>query len=354
MSRLSKRRLGGTSLSLSTLGFGGAPLGGFRSDADDDQSDATLTMALNCGINYFDTAPLYGYGRSEHRLGQVLRRVPRGAYAISSKVGRYLRSIKPGEDTKDLMQGGLPFRPVFDYTYDGVMRSFEQTVHRLGIGQIDLMLIHDVDPAGQGGDYAAQCRFEECLEGAIPALTELKRAGDIKAFGVGMGDNKWCLRFLRAADIDCVMTAGRYSLVDQSAIEELLPECALRGVSVLMAGPFNSGILATGSKPGALYRYRAAPPEILQKVTAIKAVCDTHNVNIMAAALRFPLGHYAVCSVVAGADAPEMVRLNTALMDTQIPDQLWIDLKSKSLLDHRCPTAELSSTLVETDERGLN
>ena len=338
MSVLPKRRLGETPLRVSTLGFGGAPLGGFRSDVDDRESDATMNAALQRGITYFDTAPLYGYGRSEHRLGRVLRNLPRDDFVLSTKVGRYLKPLRQGEDASDLRSGGLPFRPVFDYSYDGTMRAYEQSVARLGLSRIDILLIHDVAPDTHGKDTEAQRRFEECLKGAVPALTELRKAGDIKAFGVGLNDTEWCVRFIENADVDCVMAASGYTLLDQTALDHLLPACASRNISLLIGGPYNSGILATGPVPTALYRYQQAPQEIITRTGRIQAVCSSHGVALQAAALQFALGHPSVCSVVAGASKKERVEANIAHMTREIPHRLWDDLKLEGLMDARCPT----------------
>ena len=203
---------------------------------------------------------------------------------------------------------------------------------------IDILLIHDVNPLSQGSELEAQRCFEECMRGAVPALTELRNAGDIKAFGVGLSNTDWCVRFIENADVDCVMAASGYTLLAQTALDRLLPACASRNISLMIGGPYNSGILATGPVPGALYKYEEASPQILARTGAIRAVCRSHGVPLQAAALQFALGHPSVCSVVAGASTPGMVEANVAYMTTEIPHRLWDDLKSEGLLDARCPT----------------
>ncbi|WP_136660909.1 aldo/keto reductase [Nitratireductor sp. XY-223] len=337
MSVLHKRRLGNTRLEVSTLGFGGAPLGGFRSCSNDAVADSTVETAFENGITYFDTAPYYGYGRSEHRLGHILRRKRREQFVLSTKVGRHLLPLRRGENTSDLLDGGLSFRPAFDYTYEGVMRAYEQSVARLGVGRLDILLIHDVEPSTHGSEAAAEERYRECMAGAIPALEELRKAGDISAFGVGMNQTDWCQRFVESTDLDCAMIAGRYTLLDQQALDGLLPACERRGVSLIVGGPFNSGILATGPKAGALFHYQNADQGVLNKTCEIQAVCEANGVPLQAAALQFALGHPAIASVVAGSSTPENVEGNIANMTAAIPARLWDDLKSEKLVDARCP-----------------
>jgi D-threo-aldose 1-dehydrogenase len=349
MGGLARRRLGRTGLEVSVLGFGGAPLGGFRATVDEEGADATLRAALASGVTYFDTAPLYGYGRSELRLGHFLRNIARDGWVISTKVGRYLRPLRAIDSTDGAMTGGLPFRPVFDYSYDGVMRAFEQSQSRLGLARVDVLLIHDPDAATHGGPEGADQRFRDCMAGAVPALEELRAAGDIAAWGVGTADLDQSLRFLRNTSLDCVMSAGSYTLLDQSALAALLPECAHRNTAVLMAGPFNSGILATGAVPGAMYRYGPADESILQRTAAIQRICTAHRVPLRAAALQFPLGHPAVASVVAGASSAGMSDANAADIARAVDPALWSDLLSAGLIDARCP---LPSS-PQTDSRAI-
>ena len=340
---LARRSVGKTALQVSVLGFGGAPLGGFRSDVDDKISDATIATALASGISYFDTAPFYGYGRSEQRLGRVLSRRPEGSFVLSSKVGRVLEKLAPGEDTTHLRQGGRPYRPRFDYSYDGAIKSWEQSKKRLNLERIDLLYIHDVDNKTHVSDDAVRRRFDECLKGAIPALRDLREAGEISAFGVGLNETRWCKEFLKYTDIDCIMTGGLYTLLDQDALDDLLPLCERRQTSLIVGGPYNSGILATGAVAGAQYYYEAASSKILNRVRRMQAICDRHGVSLQAAALNFPLGHPAVSSVVAGATRSASVTENFRHLNAFIPDTFWQALKAENLINETAPTPQRAS-----------
>lgn len=331
------RQIGQSQVFVSTLGFGGAPLGGFRSDANEEKASETIRAAVHGGITYFDTAPYYGYGRSEHRCGHTLRQLPRNDYVISTKVGRRLVALKPGEIHNGRQKGGLPFRIEFDYSYDGVMRSWEQSVARLGLGQIDLLLIHDFDGKTHGSEAAAGRAFDECLNGAVKALEELKSCGEIKAFGAGLGQIGWACRFLEETDADCIMITGGYTLLDQSALTKLLPLCQEKGASLLVGGPFNSGILAKGPVPGALYYYQEPSAEILEKTRHIQEIGNKYQIPLPAAALAFPLAHPAVASVVAGSGSPHSVRENLEFIKMNLPDAYWQDLRRSGLIHEDAP-----------------
>jgi D-threo-aldose 1-dehydrogenase len=326
--RAEVRQLGESQVFVSVLGFGGAPLGGFRSDANEETASETIRAAVDGGITYFDTAPYYGYGRSEHRCGHTLRQLPRDDYVISTKVGRRLVALKPGEVNNDRQKGGLPFRVEFDYSYDGVMRSWEQSVARLGLGKIDLLLIHDVD---------GKAHFDDCLNGAVKALEELKSCGEIKAFGAGLGQMGWACRFLEETDADCIMITGGYTLLDQSALTKLLPLCQEKGASLLVGGPYNSGILAKGPVPGALYYYQEPSAEILEKTRQIQEIGNKYHIPLPAAALAFPLAHPAVASVVAGSGSPHSVQKNLEFIKMKIPDAYWQDLRRAGLIHEDAP-----------------
>jgi D-threo-aldose 1-dehydrogenase len=333
----SQRQLGSTSLEVSALGLGGAPIGGFRHSLSDQQGADTVRVAADAGVSYFDTSPYYGYGRSELVFGHALRGRPRDSFVLSTKVGRWMTALRQGETVEGWRSGGLPFKAAFDYSRDGTMRSLEQSTLRLGIARIDIVLIHDADVWTHGSQAEADRRFKEAMEGAVPALVELRRAGVIGAIGVGLNETAMSLRFAREADLDCVMLAGRYTLLEQGALDELLLLCERKGMSILLAAPLNSGILAVGPREGATYDYRSPPPQVLDKVRRIEAVCRRHGVELSAAALQFPLAHPRIASVVAGAIKPAEVEQNIARMAAPIPGDLWRELKHEGLLAAAAP-----------------
>jgi len=331
------RQVGGTGVSVSALGLGGAPIGGFRYSLSEEQGADTVRAAADAGIAYFDTSPFYGYGRSELLFGHALRARPRESYVLSTKIGRWMTPLRAGETVAGWRPGGLPFKPTFDYSRDGVLRSLEQSLLRLGIARIDIAFIHDADVTTHGSQAEADRRFKEVMEGCYPALAELRSAGVIGAIGTGLNETAMSLRFAREADLDCAMLAGRYTLLEQGALDELLPLCEKKCMSVLLAAPFNSGILAMGPREGATYDYKPAPAPVLDKVRRIEAVCKRHDVELQAAALQFPLAHPRIASVVAGATRPAEVRENIARMAAPIPTALWQELKHEKLLAEAAP-----------------
>lgn len=330
------RQIGGTGLQVSQLGFGGAPLGDFSSRLDEAQALATVEAAYQSGVTLFDTSPLYGHGLSEHRFGHILRQKNGGSFVLSSKVGRWLYPRSATEIDRGWFIGGLNFDAVVDYSYDGTMRALEQSFQRLGLNTIDILHIHDVD-VWTHGEEGYERHFCTAIDGAYKALEELRRAGTIKAIGLGVNEIAPCLRFAAAGDFDCFLLAGRYTLLEHAALDELLPLCERRGISVILGGPYNSGILATGAAPGATYNYKLAPPEIMNRVAQIEATCRRHGVPIAAAALQFPLGHPRVASMIPGAISPQQVKRNTVLMSTAIPADLWAELKHEGLMPHSAP-----------------
>ena len=332
-----RRQLGATSLTTSALGFGGAPIGGFRFALSDQQGAATVAAAFAGGVRYFDTSPYYGYGRSELLFGQGLRPHPRPEFVLSTKVGRWMTPLKDGERVEGWRAGGLPFKATFDYSRDGTLRSLEQSMLRLGLARIDIALIHDVDVHTHGSQAEADRRFAEAMAGSYPALLELRRAGVIGAIGVGLNETAMSLRFAREADLDCLMLAGRYTLLEQGAFEELLPLCEKKAMSLLLAAPLNSGILATGARPGASYDYQPAPPQILDKVRRIEAICQRHQVDLTTAALQFPLAHPRLAAIVVGALTPAEVDDNIQRLAVSIPAELWRELKHEQLLAESVP-----------------
>lgn len=338
MNPTSTRKLGRTDVELTVLGLGSAPLGGFRGAIPEDEALATIQAAYDAGVTYFDTSPYYGYGRAEHRFGQALRQLDRESFVLSTKIGRTLSPIPPGTSPPDGHRpGGLPFAATYDYTYDGTMRSIEDSYQRLGLPSIDIVFIHDVDLYTHKDQNLVDRYFDEAMEGAYVALDELRKAGDIRAIGGGLNDAISCARFMRAGDFDCMMLAGRYTLLDQRALDDLLPLCESQGAGVLIAGPFNSGILATGPVDGAKYDYSDATTDILNKARAIDAVCQRHGVALQAAALQFPLSHPCVTAVVPGAVKPEEVTANVGHINAPIPAALWSELKHDGLISKDAP-----------------
>ena len=330
-----RRPLGRTGLPVSILGFGGAPIGDHYARYDDAGAIAAVAEAHDAGITLFDTAPLYGHGLSEHRFGTALRRVPRDSFVLSTKVGRHMDPRAPRGDGSGFT-GGLPHGAVLDYSFDGTLRAFEQSLLRLGLDRVDILLIHDVDVRNFGVD-GVDARFREAMDGAYRALERLRAEGAVKAIGVGVNDCESCIRFARAGDFDAMLLAGRYSLLEQPALDEFLPLALSKGIGVMLGGVFNSGILATGPVEGAMYDYAPAPPAIRERVARIEAVCRAHGVTLARAALHFPLGHPAVASVVLGAVSPAEVRRNLAGFGQAVPAALWSDLKAEGLLRTDAP-----------------
>jgi D-threo-aldose 1-dehydrogenase len=331
------RPLGKTNIPVTILGFGGAPLGDLFERLDEGQAIGTVEAAHRAGMNLFDTSPHYGNGLSELRFGAALRRFPRGSYVLSTKVGRRMNPHMPGGSVGGPgFAGGVPHASVVDYSYDGIMRSFEQSLLRLGLDRIDILLLHDVDVWTHGPDMADQ-RFREAMEGGYKALQELRSQGVIRAIGLGLNEADTTVRFVKAGDFDCVLLAGRYSLLHQDALDEFLPLAEQKGIGVILGGVFNSGILATGAKPGAHFNYRPAPPDVMEKVARIERVCEAHGVPIATAALQFALGAPAVASVILGGVTPEEVQRNVTAMQTPVPSGLWSDLKNEGLLPAAAP-----------------
>jgi len=329
MDPLKKVQIGKTSLQVTRLGLGGAPLGGLFEDVQGETAVATIRRALELGINFFDTAPLYGHGKSEKWMGQGLAGVPSDSRVLATKVGRVLEPVEPGTLEKDEFDNPAPFKPVFDYSYEGTMRSFNESLKRLQVDRIDILHIHDPDD-----------HYNEAIKGAYPALDQLRREGKIKAVGAGMNQAEMPARFAREGTFDCFLLAGRYSLIDHTGLKELLPLCVEKQISIIIGGPYNSGILATGPKPGAKFNYADAPPEILEKVRKVEEVCQRHQVPMKAAALQFPLAHPAVAAVIPGARSVAELEENFRLISHPIPGDFWADLRAKGLLPAEAPVPE--------------
>ncbi len=336
MKPFKSRPLGRTSFSLTALGFGGSSVGNLYGPVSDDDAMGAIGTAYEEGVRYFDTAPLYGNGLGEHRMGRALRDRPRGDFVLSTKVGRLLDPLPPGADRDAADRHRLPFRVRHDYSYDGVMRAMDHSLQRLGMNRVDVALIHDIDAHNQGNGQSQ--RFHEAMAGAYPALERLRDSGTITAIGVGVNDWRVCAACLESADFDCFLLAGRYTLLEHEALQTFLPACAQRGVGVIVGAPYNSGILARGAVEGATYFDSPPPPAVLDKVNRMERTCAAHGVSLAAAALRFPLGHPTVASVLPGVRSATDVRRTVELFDETIPDDLWLQLKSEGLIHAEAPT----------------
>ena len=326
-------------LAAATPALGCAPLGNLFRSVDESQADAVVRRAWQEGVRYFDTAPHYGHGLSEHRLGRVLRTLPRDDFVLSTKVGRILTADANAPRSAFGYVEALPFVQHYDYTGDGVRRSLEDSLQRMGLARIDIVFVHDIDATTQGA--AQPARFKDLLDSGLPALARLKADGVIAGYGLGVNEVGICLDTLAHADLDVLLLAGRYTLVDQDALARLLPECQRRDVAVVLGGPFNSGILASGARPrdgGAPYfNYQPAPPDIITRVAAIEAVCAQFDVPLKAAALQFPRAHPAIACVLAGARTAGEVAENVALARRSIPAAFWRALVERRLIDPQVP-----------------
>jgi D-threo-aldose 1-dehydrogenase len=318
---LERRQLGRTKVSVTALGFGAAAIGNLYRPVLDEAARSVVEGALRAGIGYFDTAPYYGFGLSEMRLGEVLK----AQATVSTKVGRVL--VPDATATVTQERHGFfsprPFKPIYDYSYDGVMQSYQSSRQRLQRERIDVLLVHDLGRATHGEDDDA--RFREFMEGGYRALRELRDSGAVGAIGLGVNEWQVCERVMAHGDFDVFLLAGRYTLLEQSALETFMPECARRNISIIVGGPFNSGILASGTRgPGPIYyNYEPAPPDVIQRVARIEAICDDFKVPLAAAALQFPLRHPQVSSVIPGIADAKQLAAALELMNVAIPNELW-------------------------------
>jgi D-threo-aldose 1-dehydrogenase len=340
MDPFATRKLGSTEVEVTRLGFGGGTLGDPVEVIDEAQADLTVETAYAAGIGYFDTSPWYGNGKSEHRLGRVLRTKPRDGFVLSTKVGRvYRRPADPATFAQARWAGGLPFDLRFDYSRDGVLRSYEDSLMRVGMTSVDALLIHDLDLKHQKTEDGIAAAFAQLDAGGGYATLDAMRAqGEIGAIGAGINHLGMIPRFLERFDLDFFLVAMPYTLLDQPALTEELPLCAERGVSVVIGAVFASGILARGPGPGALYSYRPAEQTEIERTRRIEAVCGRHGVPLIAAALQFPLGHPVVASVIPGPNSAAQVRSNLQAMRWAIPADLWAELKAEKLIDAAAPT----------------
>ena len=317
-----------SALALPRLGYGGGSLFPVREEAAAAQ---VLAYAYDRGFRYFDTAPLYASGLGEHWFGAALRQRPRDDFVLSTKVGRRLKPLCATPPPADR----LSFEPWYDYSYDGVLRSLEDSLQRLGVCRVDLVFIHDVNPRWQGADY--ERRFAEAMNGAYPALERLRSEGVVRAIGVGVKGADVCLRFARAGNFDAFMLAGGYTLLEHAALDDFLPHCVAHDIGVIVASPFNSGILATGPVQGATFFYAEAAPDIIERVRRIETVCKRHDVPLGAAALQFTLAHPAIVSAVCGYRTRQEVDTNARWSNQTIPSALWDELKAEGLIAAHAP-----------------
>ncbi len=323
---------------LTRMGFGGAPLGNLYRKVSDEDAQAALQAAYDAGIRFFDTAPQYGLGRSEYRFGEAIARFGRENIQLSTKIGRLLLDCEPHEVTPEAFVDVPQKRIVFDYTYDGVMRSYEASRERIGVANADILLVHDVCVFSQGSQEMSDAKVRELFDGGgYKALVELRDAGEIAAIGAGVNEWQVCEKLLGLGDFDGFLLAGRYTLLEHEALDSFLPLCEKRDVGIILGGPYNSGILATGAVPGAKYNYADAPEDILARVRKIEVVCAAHDTPLIAAALQFVLGHPCVKTVVPGAVSAAEVQSNVALLERKIPAGLWSDLRSEGLIRPDAP-----------------
>jgi len=330
MQSFSTRQIGKTSLQVTELGIGCAAMAGNHRPVDDADIAGAIEEGLDQNIRFVDTAPFYGFGRSEHFLGRGLRHL--NEYVLSTKAGRLL---VPGY-TKDPVAaewpGSFPFHPIYDYSYAGVMRSYEDSLQRLGVSRIDILLLHDIGVM-QHGEEANNLLFADAMTGGYKALDELRRNGDIKAIGLGVNEREVCMDAMEHGHWDTFLLAGRYTLLEQQPMRDLFPACEKAGTSIILGGPYNSGILAGGDT----WNYAQAPTNVVEKANSIKRVCDSHGIPLQAAALQFPLGSSLVSSIIPGPRSRKEMQDNITWFNQSIPDSLWSDLKNESLIDADSP-----------------
>ncbi|MEE9273008.1 MAG: aldo/keto reductase [Robiginitomaculum sp.] len=333
------RTLGKTDVELSALGFGAASLGNLYQAISNNQARETLQAAVDCGLTYIDTAPFYGYGLSERRVGDFLRSQGQDSFVLSTKVGRFLKPDVTADTNRirDGFASPMPFRPEYDYSYDGIMRSYEDSLQRLGLGRIDILLVHDIGVQTHGADNGRH--FQDLEMGGYRALDELRKSGAVGAIGLGVNEWEICEQAMEIGQFDCFLLAGRYTLLEQEPFESFFPKCKAHGASIIVGGAYNSGILATGTKSGNVmhYNYEPATTEIISRVQCIERVCETYNVTLAAAALQFPLAHEIVASVIPGLGKVKRVEQTIALYHEDIPVEFWQTLKDEGILPQNVP-----------------
>lgn len=335
---MKKNRVGKTNLRISEIGLGCSGFGNLYSEIDLLETKEIINTAYNNGIKYFDTAPHYGAGLSERRLGVDISDLPREDIVISTKVGRLLKPNDPknlSPITADGFVNAAPFNRVLDYTYDGIMRSVEDSLQRLGVNKINILNIHDVGKETLGNEYNQH--FKDAMSSGFKALDELKSAGVVDA--IGLGCNEWQImeETFKYADFDVFMLAGRYTLLEQSPIERFFPECLKRDISIIDVGIFNSGIIATGPTENAMYNYAPASDEIKNKVAKIYKICEAFGVNPIAAAIQFPHFHPAICSTAIGVRKAKNLKADLELFNVKIPHEFWVELIEQDLIHPLSP-----------------
>ncbi len=330
MTEFAKRSIGNTILEVTELGLGCAAMAGNHQPNSDENIAAAIDEALKHDVRYVDTAPFYGFGRSEHFAGNGLRY--RDDCILSTKAGRLLAPGYPSDSSAAEWPGSFPFHQVYDYSYDGVMRSYEDSLQRMGLDRIDILLLHDIGVM-QHGEEANRAHFANAMKGGYKALDELRSNGDIKAIGLGVNEREVCLEAMNHGHWDAFLLAGRYTLLEQNPLDDLFPACADAGTSIILGGPFNSGILAGGDT----WNYARAPAQVMEKVLKIKAVCESHGVPLPAAALQFPLGSSQVSTVIPGPRTRVEMQQILEWFSIQIPASLWSDLQSAGLVREDAP-----------------
>ncbi|HXO90658.1 MAG TPA: aldo/keto reductase [Stellaceae bacterium] len=332
MMNFEKRALGRTSLEVTVLGLGCATMGGHRIPVTREEAEAIARAAWAAGVRYVDTAPYYGFGQAERCVGDALRAVPRDEWVLSTKVGRLLYPrTKPA--AAQTHQPAMPFEVVFDYSYDGIMRAFEDSLQRLGLARIDVLFVHDIG-SFQHGREAHPGLMRTLRDSGYDALEKLRGSGVVRAIGIGVNEQEVLLEALEWGDWDAFLLAGRYTLLEQASLDDLLPKCLSSGVSIVVGGPLNSGILAGRDS----WNYTVAPPEVVARVDAIRGACDRHQVPLAAAALQFPLAHPAVVAIIPGPRSVAEFEANLELLRYHIPSALWTDLRDAKLLHPDAPT----------------
>lgn len=332
-------RLGNGGLTFTTLGFGSAPIGNLFRAISDDDAYAVLEAAWAGGVRYFDTAPLYGLGLSETRLNRFLRGKPRDAYVLSTKIGRLFRATTPDKRDGFGKWFDVPSRnEVYDYGHDAVLRSVDFSLERLGLDRIDILYAHDLDIFNHGSQAALDARLSEFMSGAYRALVSLRDQGVIRAFGAGVNEWEPCRWMMERGDFDIFLLAGEYSLLRTEALDGFMNPAAARGIGVVIGGPYNSGILATGPRPGAKYRYEDAPHWAMERAGLLQDICTRHGTRLVDAAFAFCAAHPAVVSVIPGGQTVAEMQANLAASAAPIPPALWAELKQSGLLPAHAPT----------------
>ncbi|OAF10207.1 aldo/keto reductase [Bradyrhizobium centrolobii] len=313
------------SLDVTSIGLGTAPLGGLFAPVSDADAEATIEATWSLGVRFFDTAPLYGFGLAERRLGAFLRQKPRDSYVISTKVGRLLRPPAGAAAEDEHYKGTSVERPVFDFSHDGVMRSVEESLVRLGLDRVDILLVHDPDD-----------HYDDAVAGAFRALRRLRDEGTVKAIGAGMNQSEMLVRFAEAAPVDCFLLAGRYTLLDQGALDALFPLCLAKNIGILLGGIYNSGILAD-PHAGAKFNYEDADAALIERALELDELCRKHGTELKAAAFQFCMAHPAVTVALTGARTAAEVSDNIAMSERTVPPAFWQELRARKLVDARAP-----------------